>query len=107
MQSRLNHPSFWRRPINVDIEKEKISDESHVTEAAVSKSGNSDVDVNVKIDIDTMPIALAILCLSVANKQLTNEEFEEATRKLFELNDKYMRDNKSNVKYFNENIWRR
>jgi hypothetical protein len=107
MQSRLNHPSFWRKSTNANIEKENISDETHVTEAAVSKSGNSDVDVNVKIDIDTMPIALAVLCLSLANKQLTKEEFEEATRKLFELNDKYIKDRKSNVKYFNENIWRR
>lgn len=83
--------------------------------SSVDHSGNSDVDVNVNIQIDTMPIALSLLCLSFANKQLTRQEFESAVEELVEVTNRYKKsegtDGESKVKLFNENksnrIWGR
>ncbi|MGP7816352.1 hypothetical protein [Niallia sp. 01092] len=82
--------------------------------SSVNQSGNSDVDVNVNIQIDTMPIALSLLCLSFANKQLTRQEFESAVNELVEMTNRYKESEgkikgDSTVKLFNENksnrIW--
>ncbi|WP_099354172.1 hypothetical protein [Fredinandcohnia onubensis] len=83
---------------------------SKIVEAGVKQSGNSDVDVNVFVEVDVIPIALAFLCLSLVKKEISNEEFEFAAKKLLDQTDKYRETKKrrnSNVKYFNENIWRR
>jgi hypothetical protein len=87
------------------------------TASSVDHSGNSDVDVNVNIQIDTMPIAFSLLCLSLANKQLTRKEFETAVEELVKVTDRYkksqekMGGGESRVKLYNENkgnkIWGR
>ncbi|MED4400827.1 hypothetical protein [Metabacillus fastidiosus] len=77
------------------------------TSSYINRSGNSDVDVNIDIQLDTMPIALALLCLSFANKQLTRKQFEAAVEELVEVTDRYKKGQKkrkgeSKVKLFNE-----
>ena len=57
-------------------------------QAKIGHSGNSNVDVNVNVEIDTTAIAYAILCSSLAKKELTNEEFEFALKKLENLMSK-------------------
>ncbi|ASN04918.1 hypothetical protein [Virgibacillus necropolis] len=52
-------------------------------ESSIKYSGNSDVDVSVLVD--TTPMAYAMLCSLLATKQLSNQEFETAVRKLEEL----------------------
>lgn len=54
-------------------------------QANIGNSGNSNVDVNVNIEIDTAAIAYAILCSSLARKELTKDEFDFALKKLEEL----------------------
>ncbi|MGN7297417.1 hypothetical protein [Ferdinandcohnia sp. SAFN-114] len=111
MRSWLNDLYVWERSDNEIKNDNRIKDSNITdTEAVVNKSGNSDVDVNVSVDIDTMPIALAILVQSLVKKEITDEEFEIATKKLFNLSEKYHEARKkkeSKVKYFNDNIWRR
>lgn len=84
--------------------------------SAVNHSGNSDVDVKVNVNIDTMPIALALLCLSYANKQISYQQFENAVEKLLEVNHKYKNNSEaypgdSKVKLMNDSqnrkIWGR
>jgi hypothetical protein len=53
-------------------------------QSQVAHSGNSDVNVHINIQVDVKPIALAILYSLLAKKQLSNEEFESALRKLEE-----------------------
>ncbi|MFA1818923.1 hypothetical protein ACDX78_01765 [Virgibacillus oceani] len=60
-----------------------LSSEMEANKSLVRESGNSDVDVSVKVD--TTPIAFAMLCSLLATKQISNEEFESAVRKLEEL----------------------
>lgn len=67
--------------------------------SSIDRSGNSDVDVNVIVQVDTMPIALAVLCLSLANKQLTRQEFESAVEELIEVTRQYK---KSDVNKYRE-----
>ena len=42
----------------------------------------SNFDVNVNVQVDTMPIALSFLCLALAKKELTRQEFESAVEAL-------------------------
>nr|WP_309101281.1 hypothetical protein [Fredinandcohnia onubensis] len=117
MRSWLNDLYVWERSDNEnkndnDNDNDNRIKDSNITdtEAVVNKSGNSDVDVNVSVDIDTMPIALAILVQSLVKKEITDEEFEIATKKLFNLTENYhekKKERESKVKYFNDNIWRR
>ncbi|MEH7239236.1 hypothetical protein [Bacillus sp. JJ1562] len=115
MRSWLNDLHVWERSDNEnknDNNNDNRIKDSNITDtdAVVNKSGNSDVDVNVSIDIDTMPIALAILVQSLVKKEISDEEFEIATKKLFNLSESYREERKkreSKVKYFNDNIWRR
>ncbi len=57
--------------------------------SAINHSGNSDVDINVHVQMDTMPIALSLLSLSLANKQISREEFEQAVEELIKINNDY------------------
>jgi hypothetical protein len=59
--------------------------EIHENQAKVNQSGNSHVNVNVNVEVDTKAIAYAMLCSSLARKELTNDEFEFALNKLEEL----------------------
>ncbi|MDQ0228961.1 hypothetical protein [Metabacillus malikii] len=52
-------------------------------ESTLSHSGNSDVDIDILID--TKPIAFAMLYSLLASKQLTQNEFEEAVKRLDSL----------------------
>jgi hypothetical protein len=70
-----------------------FSIDRQLNQSQIGHSGNSDVDVNVNIQVDTMPIAFAILCSLLATKQLTNEEFESAVRKLETLSNHYKKSN--------------
>ena len=75
--------------------------------STIDRSGNSDVDVNVNVEVDTMPIAIALLCISLANKQLTRQEFESAVEELVEVTSQYKKSevNKyrdSKVKLYND-----
>ncbi|MED4530613.1 hypothetical protein [Metabacillus fastidiosus] len=90
------------------INRSGNSDDMGFNSSYINRSGNSDVDVNVNVEIDTMPIALALLCLSFANKQLTRKQFEAAVEELVEVTDRYKKGQKkrkgeSTVKLFNEN----
>ena len=60
-----------------------LSFDKNSNQSSINHSGNSDVDVIVQID--TKPIAFAMLCSLLATKQLSNEDFELAVRKLEEL----------------------
>lgn len=84
--------------------------------SAVNHSGNSDVDVKVHVNLDTMPIALALLCLSYANKQISEQQFSEAVEKLLDVHHQYQAKNEtypgdSKVKLMNSNkdsqVWGR
>lgn len=80
------------------------------TTSSVDHSGNSDVDVNVNVELDTMPIALSLLCLSLANKQISHQEFEFAVEKLIAVNDQYKTSHGKNKDYskpdlFKSGIW--
>lgn len=52
---------------------------------SIGQSGNSDVDVQVDVHVDTTPIAFALLCSMLANKQMNRMEFEQAVRRLERL----------------------
>lgn len=80
---------------------------AHSTE--IGQSGNSDVDLKIDVHVDTIAIGYAILCSLLATKQMDNDEFKMAVRKLEELTRKtyYGRDtnNLSNVRLFNNKSW--
>ncbi|MDE3838686.1 hypothetical protein C0966_04695 [Bacillus methanolicus] len=62
---------------------DKISSvEIQSNQSQVAHSGNSDVNVHVNIQVDVTPIAFAVLYSLLATKQLSNEEFELALKKL-------------------------
>ncbi|MBW8348951.1 hypothetical protein K0H71_05705 [Bacillus sp. IITD106] len=76
----------------------------------IGQSGNSDVDVKIDVFVDTTAIAFAILTSLLATKQMTNEEFEIAVRRLENLTQGRDSDssllipnNVSNVKLYNNN----
>ncbi|WP_318503789.1 hypothetical protein [Bacillus sp. T3] len=80
------------------------------TSSSVDHSGNSDVDVNVNVELDMMPIALSLLCLSLVNKQISQQEFEFAVEKLITVNDQYKKSHSKNKDYskpdlFKSGIW--
>lgn len=65
-----------------DIVRAKIENEN---KNSIDHSGNSDVDVKVDVHVDTTAIGFALLCSLLATKQMNNEEFEEAVRRLENL----------------------
>lgn len=76
----------------------------------IGQSGNSDVDVKIDVFVDTTAIAFAILTSLLATKQMTNEEFDIAVRRLENLTQGRDSDssllipnNVSNVKLYNNN----
>ncbi|WP_316569419.1 hypothetical protein [Neobacillus sp. YIM B06451] len=76
---------------NVEVSEDQIqkiitkSQDKNENSSKIGHSGNSNVDVNVNIQIDTKAIAYALLCSSLARKEMTNEEFSFAIKKLEEL----------------------
>jgi hypothetical protein len=54
-------------------------------ETIIGHSGNSDVDLVVNVDIDTKAIAYGMLCSLYAKGELTEQELEQAVRKLDKL----------------------
>jgi len=73
----------------------------------IGQSGNSDVDVHVDVHVDTTAIAFAILTSLLATKQMTEEEFNIAVRRLENLTQgrdqnitSFIPNNVSNVKLF-------
>ena len=84
---------------NVSIKSENIN--------TIGQSGNSDVDVHVDVHVDTTAIAFAILTSLLATKQMTEEEFDIAIRRLENLTQgrdqnitSFIPNNVSNVKLF-------
>ena len=84
--------------------------------SSIDRSGNSDVDVNVNVEVDTMPVALSFLCLALAKKELTRQEFELAVEALVEVTNQHKRASEENkyrdskVKLFdnkNARLWGR
>ncbi|WP_052342547.1 hypothetical protein [Bacillus sp. EB01] len=67
------------------ISKSNDKNENH---ANVGHSGNSKVDVNVNVQIDTKALAYALLCSSLARKEISNDDFDHAISKLEELLNK-------------------
>ncbi|MCP3762381.1 hypothetical protein NLX67_08255 [Domibacillus sp. A3M-37] len=65
---------------------------------SIGDSGNSDVDVNVIVKVDTIPIAFAMLCSMWASKQMSDEDFELAVRKLEKITGQQV-----NRSFFSEN----
>ncbi|WP_180955746.1 MULTISPECIES: hypothetical protein [Bacillus] len=106
----INYPFRVREQESHPDEQNESVNESQITQSSIGDSGNSDVDVNVNVNVDTMPIAIAILCQALANKQLSQREFESAVSNLVEITDKYreiQKDPESKVQLFNRNVWRR
>ncbi|MDY7044314.1 hypothetical protein RVS70_08865 [Virgibacillus sp. M23] len=60
---------------SIDFNNESLS--------TIGYSGNSDVDVEVIVD--TTPIAYAMLCTLLTTKQISDNEFSAAVRKLEDL----------------------
>jgi hypothetical protein len=83
-------------------EKSNISDVNE-NQAKINHSGNSNVNVNVNVEVDTMAIAYALLCSSLAKKDLTNDEFQFALSKLEELTNNNKKKDESNLT--NESRW--
>ncbi|PLR77349.1 hypothetical protein CU633_11315 [Bacillus sp. V3-13] len=111
-QRGINYPFRVRGQESRSDQNESVneSQSTQSSQSSIGDSGNSDVDVNVNVNVDTMPIAIAILCQALANKQLTQREFESAVTNLVEITDKYreiQKDPESKVKLFNRSIWRR
>ncbi len=74
--------------VPIDEQVSKLLEKSLQANAAtLSHSGNSDVDIT--IHVDTKPIAFAMLYSLLATKQLSNEEFEKAVRRLDSLKSNY------------------
>lgn len=92
---------------SLDNFKKGVASNPKLNEALLHQSGNSDVDIN--ITIDTMPIAYAMLCSLLATKQISNEEFNSAVRKLDDLtfNKSSQKSNTSHEKRYKERNWRR
>lgn len=95
---------------NKNISKAQADEQNNInikneSKNTIGQSGNSDVDLQVDIHVDTTAIGFAILCSLLATKQMNNEEFEQALKKLEDITKK--RDvvfsdvnNLSNVKIF-------
>jgi hypothetical protein len=69
----------------VSLNEKSITDSMIDNQAKINHSGNSNVNVNVNVQIDTKAIAYALLCSSLAKKDLTIDEFQFALNKLEEL----------------------
>lgn len=54
----------------------------HLVQSKISNSGNSNVNVDIKIEVDVKPIAFAILYSLFVNNQLTEQQLEEALKRL-------------------------
>ncbi|WP_197277470.1 hypothetical protein [Bacillus sp. FJAT-27245] len=81
---------------------------------SIGQSGNSDVDIQVEVKVETTAIAFALLCSLLATKQMNNEEFDEAVRRLEGLTrkkdflfTKEAENDVSQVRIFNKNLRRR
>jgi hypothetical protein len=114
MENINDHQSSLRNLGNLSSLGKVSSFDSHSNQSQIGHSGNSDVDINVNVQVDTMPIAFAILCSLLATKQLTNEEFDLAIRKLEVLSNNYKKSNYirevndvSKVKLLNQSKWGR
>lgn len=112
MENESKNRSFEHFDRLMKTNKDSINEIQSNLSSSVNHSGNSDVDVNVNIQVDTMPIALSLLYISLANKQITRQDFESAVEELGNLknrNKKSERESDSKVKLFNENrsnrIW--
>jgi hypothetical protein len=64
--------------------------------SSIDRSGNSDVDVNVNVQVDTMPVALSFLCLALAKKEITRQEFESAVETLVDVTTRYKKSSEVN-----------
>jgi hypothetical protein len=100
MRSRQRSPSGRVKVENQNSQKQ-ITDNENIAETqslnldntkilneglnSIDRSGNFDVDVQVDVHVDTTAIAFALLCSLLATKQMNNEEFEEAVRRLESL----------------------
>lgn len=112
MENKDLNQSFKHFDDLMRIKKSSFNENRSNLSSSVDHSGNSDVDVNVNVQVDTMPIALSLLCISLANKQISRQEFESAVEELIDLTNRYKkseRERESRVKLFNENrgnrIW--
>lgn len=63
---------------------ENFSSETRSNQSSVSQSGNSDVKIHINIQIDVKPIAFAYLYSLLAGQQISNEDFEQAIKRLKE-----------------------
>lgn len=73
----------------MENEKNNINDYKNDIQSKISHSGNSNVDVQVTVE--TTSIAYAMLCSLLATKQISNNEFHNAIRKLNDLTHKNKR----------------
>ncbi len=93
---------------NIDLRpnEQNVISIRNATSTEIGQSGNSDVDLKIDVHVDTIAIGYAILCSLLATKQMDNEEFKMAVRKLDELTRKsyYGKDTNelSNVRLFNK-----
>jgi ABC-type transporter Mla MlaB component len=92
--------------INLESDEQKVIQIRNTNSNEVGQSGNSDVDLKIDVHVDTTAIGYAILCSLLATKQMDNDEFKTAVRKLEELTRKsfFGKDvnDLSNVKLFNK-----
>ncbi|EKN67709.1 hypothetical protein M670_00314 [Schinkia azotoformans MEV2011] len=92
--------------INLESDEQKVIHIRNSNSTEVGQSGNSDVDLKIDVHVDTTAIGYAILCSLLATKQMDNDEFNKAVRKLEEMTRKtfFGKDvnDPSNVKLFNK-----
>lgn len=102
------HEESKNMDVRTDEQEQNINTISNANSATIGQSGNSDVDVKIDVHVDTTAIGYAILCSLLATKQMDNDEFKMAVRKLEELTRKSFsgRDinDVSTVKLFNQRI---
>ena len=76
--------------------------ERNKLETIIGHSGNSDVDLVVNVDIDTKAIAYGMLCSLYAKGDLTDQELEQAVRKLDNLIERDNNKKRSDYGYTKE-----
>jgi hypothetical protein len=54
----------------------------HSNQSEISDSGNSKVDIKINIQVDVKPIAFAIIYTLLAVRQISEEEFQSAIKKI-------------------------
>jgi hypothetical protein len=87
--SNDNHSSENLRDLSSVDNTSSVDIQSNLSnQAQLAHSGNSDVNIQIQLQIDLTPIAFTVLYALLAKKQISNEEFELALKRLEEYKSK-------------------